>query len=420
MTIERSSILGNEASQGGGLVVDSFGTLLMINTTVAANLAQSSSGVLASSGQALLFQVTISGNRAVDLDVDDDLGAFVPLTRSIVANNLDDTGPEDCAGTVFSGDYNLIGARATCTLIGTTTHVNASDVDPLLGPLVPIGGFAIGQTAAASAAVGVVPPAGCTDLGAPLGVDGRGYSRVGPCDIGATQLSGGYAPDPLLGTELLRNGGVAGNELGEAAVGSDPASPPPYWALEAGDPGQVVYGVGGDYPDRAGAPAGSGGYFCAGGAEPASIVSQTIDLSGVAARIDAGGLPFRASGAFGGYATEDDYAVMTIDFLDGRGSSLGDVTLGGFKAAQRGNSTKLLPDAATGTVPSGTRFAIVDLEAVRVSNAGVANNGYADALSFVVPEPAAALQIAAACAALGFLATPRVRPDPAERHCGGR
>jgi hypothetical protein len=185
----------------------------------------------------------------------------------------------------------------------------------------------------------------------------------------------------------IRNGGAAGNELGEAVRSGSSILPPPY-RIPYGGPNltQAVYDTPGGFPSRSDAPAGSGAYVFTGG--PGTIDSssvQMIDLSGAAAAIDAAGVPFRLSGAFGGYGAEDDTATLTLELYGDTFAVLSTTTIGGFTAADRGGVTKLLPDSARGFVPAGTRSAMVTLLATIA--AGAYNDGFADDLSLQLPEP---------------------------------
>ena len=427
LTIERTSILRNATDAAGGGVFSIAGDLVLINDTVAENQsglgAQPSGGgggLRANGGTLRLFNTTVRGNASIRYGepsgggIETTGGGSVFLRNSIVAGNfvgyLDGPfiyGPSDCmaAQPLLSGDYDLIGRPADCPLTGAVDHVNASDLDPGLDPLAMNGGFApdmrsttFGPTTEA------IPPESCVDpFGAPLGVDGRGYARVGSCDIGADQLFGAYAPSPLVGVELLRNGGAAGNELGLAAGDAVGSADPPYWAQPTGGMTQVVYGSP-NFPSRSDAPAGSGSYFFAGGANAFTFTSSTqrIDVSSLAAQIDTGEIGFHASGAFGGHGTEDDNAALSVTFDQDPLTPIQTVTIGGFTAADRGNVTKLLPASAAGLLPSGTRLVDVTLTATRLSGAGPYNDGYADDLSLVLPEPAppAAGALAAITAAL--------------------
>jgi hypothetical protein len=413
-TIERTSILSNEAGAsglagfGGGTVFNT-GTLAIVNSTLSGNSAsQFGGGLYQSNGSAQLLHVTITENfsNTHDFSVGATGGGIavllsnsVFLRNSIVAGNQ--TGmtpaPNECLGTIVSADYDVIGARSTCSLTGNLAHVNASDAGSILFPLHANGGFARDRFAS----VGSVPPASCTDLiGAPLRIDGRGFARSA-CTIGATESAPSfYAPETLIGVELLRNGGAAGSELGQAASDESYVEPP-YWVQETDSLGQVAYGTNG-FPLRTDAPPASGSYFFAGGLEPSSAAEQLVDVSAVASEVDAGTLEYRISGAFGGFATDDDNASLTVHFLDADSATLLSASIGGFTAADRGNVTKLLPDSDDGLVPIGTR--ILDIVLTATISAGAYNDGYADDLSVMLPEPSVSLAAFSALAALGIAA----------------
>ena len=70
------------------------------------------------------------------------LAVTTGLVRStIIAGNVDTAGGEtpDCAGTIQSGDYNLIGNDSGCAFIGPTAHT-LRNVPAMLGPLQNNGG----------------------------------------------------------------------------------------------------------------------------------------------------------------------------------------------------------------------------------------------------------------------------------------
>ena len=109
------------------------------------------------------------------------------------------------------------------------------------------------------------------------------------------------------------------------------------------------------------------------------------------------------SGAFGGKDDQLDSAHLDVTFTAGAGPLL-DLTLGGFTAADRGNLTKVLRDSATGTVPAGTRTVQLRLTADNTFAYDSYNDGYADDISLLLPEPSAA---AGEVAVLALLAVRR-------------
>jgi hypothetical protein len=421
MRVERTLIDGNSAEETGGGILNIFGTLLVVNSTVWQNGAVLRGGGVYAGGGAgsvQLLHTTITENLQFDrfgpvlgggLAVEPGASSLL-LRNSVVAGNQAQRDgapdvPSECGSAdapILSGDYNLIANRASCFLNGALAHVNASDVDPqLLGPT-PSGGFAADQRGIGPT-VEAIPAASCTDeLGAPMREDQRGYARTGDCDIGAHESGALRAPDPLLGVELIRNGGAAGHELGPATDGTGVAFPP-YWRRDDDrEMTQIVYGAPGGYPLASEAPPGSGVQFFGGGINSQTIAVQEIDVSALAARIDAGEITYRLAGAFGGYFIDDDAAMLAV-FFEGDSGALGNVLIGGYTSADRGGDTGLLPDSAQGTLPPGTRSLDVILEAIRAN--GESNDGYSDDLSLVLPEPAGdALAALAVVAVLGLRA----------------
>jgi len=166
MTIERSSILHNVTIDAGG-GISNYGNLTMLNDTVANNQSGlgmepqgGGGGIFAGAGSTRLFNVTIADNAAIRYHAPSGGGLQVApsgavfLKNSIVSGNFlgyvdeVDLSPSECFGDpLLSGDYNLIGARSTCTLTGVTDQVNSTDADPGLGDLLPNGGFALDQFA---------------------------------------------------------------------------------------------------------------------------------------------------------------------------------------------------------------------------------------------------------------------------------
>jgi len=432
-TIERTAVLANTAATDGGGIYNETGQLDVVNSTLWENSAEAyGGGIGVGGGTTALISDTISENLANSKHAN--LGFLSqggPFGGGVGIASIDDQNSvtmrntvlfwnvsglyqstalrADEAGlySVFSLDYDICSAWLSCFLSGITTHVNQADIDPQLGPLASNGGFSYDELPyPPSPLVRAVPAPNCVDAqGGFLAEDARGLARVGDCDIGAVQTDAAYAPATLLGSELIRNGGAAGNELGEAAPVGDGA--PPYWALRQGTIAQSLYGAPG-FPAAGDAPAGSGSYFFASGNSDVSRIQQLLDVSALAAQIDAGQIRFSVSGAFGGRASEDDFATLTLYFDDAAPSLLGVASIGGFHAAERGNATKLIHDSKQGVVPVGTRRILAELYAARIS--GPENDGYADDLSLRLPEPA---QGALAVAALLALACVPARPRAA-------
>ena len=206
VTLVNSLVSGNTAGNGGG--ISSQKTLQLVNSTISGNYAAASGGGLKVVGTADLYNVTITDNAAIEGG-----GVYVPTAgtlnakNSLIAENIDrSTNPldADCAGTIVSQGYNLIGDTAGCTIIGTTGNI--LNVDPQLGPLQNNGGPTLTHALqAGSPAIDAGHPSGCTDPdGAPLTTDQRGYTRpidgngdgTARCDIGAFERLSPGAPTP--------------------------------------------------------------------------------------------------------------------------------------------------------------------------------------------------------------------------------
>ena len=125
---------------------------------------------------------------------------------------------------------------------------------------------------------------------------------------------------------------------------------------------------------------------------PAGTAYQDIDVSSAASLIDKGNLPYSLSAWLGGYATQDDNTVLTVQFEDWKGNVLGTATLGPVLSADRSGNSELLQKSTTGAVPAQTRMIHVLLTFTRAS--GSNNDGLADSLSLVLgSNPAAGPEI---------------------------
>jgi hypothetical protein len=145
-------------------------------------------------------------------------------------------------------------------------------------------------------------------------------------------------------------------------------------------------------PDYAGIRPGSpippnhGANFFAGGPNnAASSATQTITISEESAIVDTGKVRYVLSGYLGGYAGQDDRALLTAAFRNAQGGAIGEARIGPVLDADRGGKDGLLLREASGFLQSGTRSIIVTLSMTRVS--GRFNDGYADELSLVLTRP---------------------------------
>ncbi|MCG8922949.1 hypothetical protein [Lentzea sp. CC55] len=149
------------------------------------------------------------------------------------------------------------------------------------------------------------------------------------------------------------------------------------WLTVAGAPVVLRYDAGQGYPGPADpGPAERGASFFGGGDTPLSTLRQSVALPRRASR-------FAVSAWLGGYASQQDGARLSVEFLDAGGTPRGLVVLGPVTAEERSGRTGLFERTASGTVPPGSRTAVVTLQMTR-SGGGTSNDGYADNISFTV------------------------------------
>jgi hypothetical protein len=212
LTVRDSTLFFNQASVdgGGAFVCGAFAEF--DNSTVSGNQTDRNGGGLyaCSTGTVFLANTTVSENWA-DFDQDDSgdggglytNGGTITALNSLISGNFDRTdfllsqGP-DCAGSLSSVGYNLIGTLGrsslvnpvpVCEITGTTTG-NLVGVSETLGPLDLNGGpTPTHALLPESLSVDSGNPAGCWDLRLqPLEQDQRGWSRPNQCDRGSFEL----------------------------------------------------------------------------------------------------------------------------------------------------------------------------------------------------------------------------------------
>ncbi|WP_445167531.1 alkaline phosphatase family protein [Mycolicibacterium sp. Dal123E01] len=143
------------------------------------------------------------------------------------------------------------------------------------------------------------------------------------------------------------------------------------------------------FPGTKAAPPNGGNQFFGGGDVASSSLSQTVDLSASSAQIDGGAVPFNLSGYLGGYLLDPSFASVKVTFLDDNQLYLGSSSIGPVTNLDRWGQTGFRQRVSTGTVPIGTRSAVVtltmhDLNPVVIGFTARYNNAYADNLSFSI------------------------------------
>jgi len=194
--VTASTVYSNTATGNGGAAANaSTGALTFVNSTLDTNSAVSG-GAITTTGVITLYSATVSGNSASGGagGVTNALSGTTFMANTILATNTG-AGANDCAGTLTSGGYNLLGDTTGCALAGQDHDKvgggAAAVINPRLYPLHDNGGPTLTRALARlSPAVNAGNPGGCTDAsGGALASDQRGYQRPFPtggfCDIGA-------------------------------------------------------------------------------------------------------------------------------------------------------------------------------------------------------------------------------------------
>lgn len=228
LTMQRSTVSGNTALNGGGLFLGSSNCsgadMVLTNSTVSGNRATDSGGGIHTLVSVTLNNVTVT-NNAADTDFNGvgngggiaTAGGAVHLKNSILAGNVDHTLISfqgihpDCSGTLTVHGHNLLQDNRGCALQGGAVNV----ANPRLGPLAANGGPTLTHALlATSPAIGAVSD--CTDLaGNLLDVDQRSFGRpsgagqvtIPPrCDLGAFEFG---ATGPVGLSELSPRTGIS-------------------------------------------------------------------------------------------------------------------------------------------------------------------------------------------------------------------
>lgn len=148
-TVTDSTVTGGRSQQinlGSGLTNDG-GSLLVIDSTLSGNYSNGT-GVVRNinDGATYLTFVTVTANTlegGVGNNGVVNQSGQLYVGSSILAGNAGTTFGIDCAGTLTSIGYNLIGNNQACTFTSLATDqvgTPAAPIDPLLGPLGDFGG----------------------------------------------------------------------------------------------------------------------------------------------------------------------------------------------------------------------------------------------------------------------------------------
>lgn len=191
------------------------------------------------------------------------------------------------------------------------------------------------------------------------------------------RVAGFPMPPTRYGTNLIFNGDA------ESISGTNNYTPNRgiAWWFDIASTTLGVYGTNPNFPGLASpGPANRGANFFLGGTTNGSIL-QRIDISDIAADVDAPGVDYTLSGWFGGAGAQEDWASLTAEFLNASGVVIGSNVVGHVTAAERGGVTGLFLKSTNVTLPGGTRFVEFTLTSGVVTGM---NDASADNLSFVL------------------------------------
>ncbi len=193
-TLERVTVYNNWGYYGGGIYyTDQYGDgqdgLTLINVTIYSNTAGFVGGGLyayGSGGGVTATNVTIANNKGVSSSGNIyNYGTTIRLQNTIIADGINN----DCGGNpspdITSLGYNMA-SDSSCNLGGTG---DMNNTDPLLDSQLRYNGSTMPTLALLDNSPAINEGSGCPDT------DQRGWSRVGPCDIGAYEYPTlGYLP----------------------------------------------------------------------------------------------------------------------------------------------------------------------------------------------------------------------------------
>lgn len=174
MAIYDSLIVGNTGQIAAGII--DYGTMLLVNSTVANNSGGQGGYVHSNSGTSYIYNSTITGNSGAGVTINN---GQVQIASTIVSGNTVDIRRN--AGSL-SASRNVIGTVQGG--INGTNEENFFGIDPMLGPLADNGGPTLTRAIlAGSPAI----DAGSNSLGLTTDQRGAGFARVtgAGADIGA-------------------------------------------------------------------------------------------------------------------------------------------------------------------------------------------------------------------------------------------
>jgi hypothetical protein len=202
-TVSGNSVSGSAPASGGGGIFN-MSLVDMLNDTVSGNSSSLDGGgvEIAANDMMSFANVTIFGNTATGAGGNIDNLFTIGLANSIVGGGTAATGADiNNAGTITSGDYNIIQTLATGTPVAAAAHDKTAN--PLLLALTNNGGPTFTNAdQPSSPGYQYIPYSSGQCATTTLATDQRGYTRGSnsKCDAGAFEYNGiataGRHPSP--------------------------------------------------------------------------------------------------------------------------------------------------------------------------------------------------------------------------------
>ena len=225
------------------------------------------------------------------------------------------------------------------------------------------------------------------------------FGRLFPSRNAAAVTTTGQVQSP----NLLMNPGA---ELGDPSLSGMSAVSIPGWTV-TGTPTVIPYGAGRtiwstglpfpvpdlpsiwSFPKSKNGASDGGNQFFGGGNVADATISQSVDLTGAEAAIDAGNVSYNLGAWLGGYSFDPSAASVKVTFLDANKNKIGTGRIRPVTAWDRLFAINLLQRSTTGTLPTGTRYAQVDVifddkNPIRYGLNADYNDAFADNISFTV------------------------------------
>lgn len=197
----------------------------------------------------------------------------------------------------------------------------------------------------------------------------------------------------LLGSNLLVNPGADAADGYTSDLNADTSADLPGWVRTPYFTADSYQDNGGDLTTTTPGPSDRGANYFYGGndahdsSNPQESAYQDIDISSASSLVDGGKVSFAASGWLGGYSSQEDNCVISVQFEDWSGKVLATTQLGPVTSADRQGETSLLQRSANGAVPVGTRVIHYVVTMTRTDGTNV--DGLADSLSLTLSSAGA-------------------------------